>query len=393
MYPPDFTGAGLRIHRLYCNLRKKGVNKVYVITNCRSRFENKTRIYDGIEVIYISVGYNKYTGRQENLIKRLFKALFVLRYFLRTVIVFLNLRSEVDIIHTVDASWLSSLIGWCAFLWKKPLVKEIVLLGSDDPLTFNKSKFSIIRYFYLFPFHYAKLIIVISPPLKDACIEYGLSEDKIWCRFNPIYLDNLTEEKDDHCSLTHLDFSAHRILWVGAITRRKNLEFLLNSAFHLKGKVQLIIVGPHSDEDYFNEILFLSERIIQETRNRIKTLFLGTINDRRALALLYKNSHIFWFASHNEGLGNVVLESLICGTPVVTLPVNGIMKHLIQSTEDGEVVNTNDPKYFAQIVNKCLYSNTYDRDKIAERARKRFNPEKIENEYLSRFSDILRSKS
>jgi glycosyltransferase involved in cell wall biosynthesis len=388
MYPPDFTGAGLRIHKLYLNLLRKGISKVSVITNSISGYKNTTRMYDDIEISYIS--QNKYTGKQTQSIKKFFKVLFVLRYFLKTVIIFLKLQSKVDIIHTVDSSWLSTLIGWCAFFVKKPLVKEIVSLGMDDPLTLQKSKFPILKYFFLFPFRYAKLIVVISPPLKNACIQYGLPEERIWCRFNPVYFEDLNGETNKNSLLKHLDFSAYRILWVGIMIRRKNLEFLLTSAFHLKGNVQLIFAGPHSDENYFREITSLSEKIKQETNGRIKVLFLGMVDKEKDLVSLYRNAHLFWFASHNEGLGNVVIESLVCGTPVITLPVNNIMKYLIQDAEDGEVVHTSDPKYFAEVVNKCLYTKVYDRNKISERAKRRFNHDKIENEYLSKFSEIVK---
>ncbi|MCF6158925.1 MAG: glycosyltransferase [wastewater metagenome] len=393
MYPPDFTGAGLRIHRLYSNLMKKGIDKVYVITNSINGFEHRIRMYDGLEINYI--GHNKYAGKQIHPLKKVLKVLFVFRMFFKTIILFLKMQSKVDIIHTIDSSWLSSLIGWCAFLVKKPLIKEIVSLGMDDPLTLRGSKLPMFRSFFLFPFRYAKLIIVISPPLKNACIQYGLPEEKIWCRFNPVYLNNVNEMEDknmddENSVLKQLDFSACRILWVGLIIRRKNLEFLLNSALHLKGNVQVIVVGPHPDEKYFREISILSERIVRKTNNRIKVLFLGRIDNRKELVSLYKNSHLFWFASHNEGLGNVVIESLLCGTPVITLPVNNIMGYLIQNPEDGEVVNTNNPEHFAEVVNKCLYKNVYDRDMIAQRARKRFNNDQIENEYVSKFHEIAR---
>lgn len=388
MYPPDFTGAGLRIHNLYGNLLKKGVNKVYVITNSICGFENSVRLYDGIEIHYI--GHNHYAGKQTSLMKKFLKVLFVFRVFFKTIAMFLKLQPKVDIVHTVDSSWLSSLIGWCAFLVRKPLVKEIVSFGMDDPLTLEKSKFSLVKHFFLFPFHYAGLIVTISPPLEDACIQYGLSCKKIWRRFNPVYLNETTHKKTENGIMKYLDFSVNRILWVGVIIKRKNLEFLLDSAFHLQGNVQLIVVGPHTDEEYFREILSLSESVTHATNGRIKVLFLGRVDNRRELTLLYKNAHLFWFASHNEGLGNVVIESLLCGTPVVTLPVNNIMEHVIQTHEDGEVVHTNNPKRFAEVVNKCLYTNIYERNKIAERAKKRFDHDQIENEYISRFYDILK---
>ena len=391
-YPPDFTGAGLRIHKLYSHLKKKGVNNVYVITTSLSKLENKIRIYEGMEIIYIGENKYAYATDQKYLLKKLSKAVFIVKSCFRTVVAFLKIQSQVDIVHTIDSSWLSTVIGWCAFFVKKPLMKEIVLLGCDDPSYLSKSKSYISKYFFLFPFWYAKLIVVISPPLKDACIKYGISADKIWCRINPVYLDNTNDEEGKNLINKYLDLSAKRILWVGSVESRKNLEFLLESAFHLEGRVQLIMVGPHPDEDYFNKIMFLSKKISQVTNGRIQTSFLGRIDNRKELTFLYKNSHLFWFASHNEGLGNVVIESLLCGTPVVTLPIDGVMEYVIVNKGDGEIVNTRDPRYFATMVNRCLYANNYDRDKIAERARRNFNAEQIEDEYLNKFNNILRLK-
>jgi len=51
LYPPDFTGAGLRIHMLYSNLKRKGIKKIYVITNCLEKIDAKTRIYEDMEII------------------------------------------------------------------------------------------------------------------------------------------------------------------------------------------------------------------------------------------------------------------------------------------------------------------------------------------------------
>ena len=390
LYPPDFTGAGFRIHRLYNNLKKKGIKKIYVITNCLRIIDAKTRIYDDMEIYYVNTNF-KYARKQKKFINNILKTLVILRSIVTTLIIFLKLRNKIDIVHTIDSSWFSTLIGWHAFLLKIPLVKEIVMLGIDDPLHLRESRFFIFKKLLLFPFQYAKLIIAISPPLKDACLKYGLSEEKIWCRFNPVYLNDFTTSSESIMQ-KYLDYSARRLLWVGVIIRRKNLEFLLKSAYYLQGNVQLIMVGPREDENYFYELMSLSNQITQETNGRIKTIFLGMVDDRRELAFLYKNAHLFWFSSLCEGLGNVVIESLISGTPVIALPVNGIMKYLILDKDDGEVVDTNDPKYFGEIVNKALYNTIYNRDKIATRAKNRFNAEEVENEYLSKFAEILKKK-
>ncbi|UCH21528.1 MAG: glycosyltransferase [Deltaproteobacteria bacterium] len=126
------------------------------------------------------------------------------------------------------------------------------------------------------------------------------------------------------------------------------------------------------------------------THGRIKTAFLGRITNRSVLFSLYKTAKLFWFASKFEGLGNVVPESLLCGTPVVTLAAGGIMQELVTNDQDGEVIDSEDPEKFAGIVNKWLNKKDIDHAGIAQRARERFDPAIIEDGYLTRFKQLLR---
>ena len=77
------------------------------------------------------------------------------------------------------------------------------------------------------------------------------------------------------------------------------------------------------------------------------------------------------------------------GTPVVTLPVMGIMKEVIPTEEDGEIVETDNPRIFARVAARWLYKKV-DRKAIAERARRRFSPEKIDEVYLDYFDQITK---
>lgn len=382
-YPPDFTGAGLNLHKLYCRIVERGIDQIYVVTSSEVYKEKKANI-DGIEIIYVSECTLK-----EKYNNKLLKMLAIFIGILRTFLIFCKLYKKVDIVHTVGSGWLPSTVSWCAFFARKPVVKEIVLLGADDPLYIKKTKSLLTRYYFLLPFNYAKLIIVLSPPLRKSCIEYGLAKNKIWVRSGPIYLEKFPEEEVEKTYIEGIDFSIPTILWVGIIRERKNIKFLVKAGFHLKGKVQLLFVGPCGEEDYFNEVKLLSERLMRETDNRIKVIFMDRTDDRRRLFLLYRKSYLFWFASHKEGFGYVVAESLVCGTPVVTLPVMGVMKYLITHPEDGEIVDTEDPKYFAEVINKWLYHKKYTRSSISKRAKEKFHSVKIENEHLAKLKSLI----
>lgn len=388
-YPPDFTGAGLRTKQMYRNLLDRGaVDHVCVITSrAHAASKNRTEL-ERHEIRY--VGFNPYIEPQKTRLSKLKKANFVLQAGIRTIIQYFKSFRNIDIVHTIDSSWLSTVVGWCAFFTAKPLVKEIVLTGADDPLSIMRHRQFITRQIFLFPFQYAKLVIAISAKLQEACQAYGLAEEKIWCRHNPIYIAQTEESATYRQSIPGVDFSRPLILNVGRISPRKNTRFLLESAFHLQGKVQLLFVGPSDDIEYEREVKQITADLESATDGRIRTVFLGRIDNRSMLFSLYKASKLFWFASKFEGLGNVVPESLLCGTPVVTLAVGGIMHELVTNDRDGEVIDTEDPEKFAAVVNKWLKKKDIDHAGIAQRARERFDPAIIEDGYLTRFKQLLR---
>jgi starch synthase len=389
-YPPDFTGAGLRTKHMYHNLLDRGtVDQVYIITSREHTAPKNRTEWDQQEIRY--VGFNPYVETQTTVLSKLKKANFVLQAGIRTIIQYFKTFRNIDIVHTIDSSWLSTIVGWCAFLTGKPFVKEVVLRGADDPLSIIRNKSVLWRRFFLFPFKQAKMVIVLSQKIKEACLRYGIPSQKIWQRYNPIYLETDAGVDMGQELLKGVDNTIPWILNVGRISRRKNTRFLLESAFHLSGEVQLLFVGPCEDFDYETEVHGLATKLTRTTNGRVKTAFLGRVTDRKKLSHLYRKSKLFWFASMYEGLPNVALESLLSGTPVLTLAVGGTMKEIIKNDQDGEVIETENPAQFADAANKWLRKADVDRFGIAERARQRFDPRIVENEYVTKFKQIIAS--
>lgn len=54
------------------------------------------------------------------------------------------------------------------------------------------------------------------------------------------------------------------------------------------------------------------------------TIQLGVINDERLMSIAYSAADVFVVPSLMDNLPNTVLESLVCGTPVIGFPVGGI---------------------------------------------------------------------
>ena len=65
-----------------------------------------------------------------------------------------------------------------------------------------------------------------------------------------------------------------------------------------------------------------------------RAIFWGLEKERLILSKLYQASDIFVFPSRNEGLGNVVLEAMASGLPIIVsdLPVlKGVVDHMINA--------------------------------------------------------------
>jgi len=387
-YPPDYTGAGFRINNMYNNLLdRKEIDEVFVITTNEQNISSDQPRSDHHHIRY--VGFNPYVDEQNTLGLKIKKTIYVLKMSFHTVVEVFKLIRQIDLVHTVDSSWLSTIVGWCAFLASKPLVKEIVLLGADDPKNINNNKWLLTRHFFLFPFKYAKLVIVLSQGLKRSCLESGIPAAKIWYRFNPVYIRCDNHNGREKIIGIEIDNSRPSILSVARISERKNTRFLLDAAFYLDREVQLIFVGPSDDCEYDRKIRKIAEELESATEGKITAYFVGRITDRNVLSFLYEKSKLFWFASKNEGMPNVILESLLCGTPVVSLDIAGVMRELIVSDNDGELLEEEDPELFAKLVNKWLNKMDIDRASIKRRAVKRFNPKTIESEYVKQFKQLI----
>lgn len=379
-YPPDYAGDGLRLHRsLQRWIRKGAFDKAYVLTSWDGASSREVTAMDGIRIIrpVECTSKSKFGGT-----RRWLKKITVPFQSLGLIFAYLSLCRSVDLVLTAGSGWLPSIVAWLAIMTGKPLFKEIVLLGSDDPMSLLKNKSPRVRWFFTGPFRWADLIITISPPLEKACLAFGIPKEKIWSRFNPIEMANAAEAESAHPA-TATDVPV--ILWVGIVSERKNVDFLMRAACSLLVPARVLFVGPCADLQYFEKL-----KIIQKSAPPyVEIRFLEFVKDQTILMGLYLRARIFWFASKQEGMGNVVAESLMCGTPVVTLPVMGIMKEVIPSEEDGEVVDTDNPETFARAATRWL-TKPVDRNMIAERARQRFDPEKIDEAYLSYFHQVMK---
>jgi len=163
------------------------------------------------------------------------------------------------------------------------------------------------------------------------------------------------------------------LLFFGRIHPDKGTSEAIQIA--LKSKRKLIIAGIIQDENYYNEKVkpFLNEDIE----------FIGSAGPEKRNELLGGAYALLHPISFDEPFGLSVAEAMLCGTPVIAFN-RGSMPELIQHEKTGFLVgNTEDA------VNAVAGTDTIDRQYCAQWAREKFSKEKMVEDYLALYHQIL----
>jgi glycosyltransferase involved in cell wall biosynthesis len=132
--------------------------------------------------------------------------------------------------------------------------------------------------------------------------------------------------------------------------------------------------------------------------NNLKSLtetditFLGIISDERMMAIAYSAADAFILPSREDNLPNVMLESLACGTPVVSFITGGIPE-IITTGVNGILADSITPEGLACSMNEIISGRyNFDSEAIRKKAESTFSPNLQSDECLSIYNNIL-SKS
>jgi glycosyltransferase involved in cell wall biosynthesis len=160
-------------------------------------------------------------------------------------------------------------------------------------------------------------IYVPSRSAREHLRPYGFPETEIWGR--GIRADQFNPDVDRDAALRSfgVDPASFVVLYVGRLAAEKSVDSLLEAFRSLpeseRADMELVIAG---DGPLYRE---LSESIAPRERIRL----LGFVEGRR-LAELYAASDVFLFPSATETFGNVVLEAMASGTPVIGAAAGGV---------------------------------------------------------------------
>ena len=131
-----------------------------------------------------------------------------------------------------------------------------------------------------------------------------------------------------------------------------------------------------------------------QIKQAFRTRALGYIGDRKRMAQLYGQSHIFLFASPAENFPCVILEAMASGCCVVATPSGGVVEQ-IEDGEDGFLAGEISGSALAAALDRALRSQ--DRiSAIGQNARKKviekFNEDAMIDAHLRLYDSLISGK-
>ena len=131
-----------------------------------------------------------------------------------------------------------------------------------------------------------------------------------------------------------------RVVSVGNLEPRKNVDGLLRALARINGDWRLTVVGKAADADYERSLRSLADALGVAHR----VTFAGRLSDADLAATL-RDSHVFALPSYYEGFGIAALEAMGFGLPALVSQEGGAGE-LVTHRRDGFLV---DPRDTSQI--------------------------------------------
>ena len=328
------------INKIITIFEKLNYNSIYLV----SPIGKNTNIKLDAENIFLA---NKHSS--ENLFVKYIYFLFHQISISYYVLKLSKKYNEVYYIFGQDLSIIPIVISKC--LGKK------VIIRSDGRPQMNPQLSSKFRR-YLFSF-VEKINYTLADALLTEC-NYMIHANK-FNEYNNVHIGNLFVDTDLFSKSIDLKCRAYDIGYIGRFHHEKGIINLVNAISDIFKKDPTIKVLIRGDGELRREI-----EITIDENGLSQNVCLGEWVPREQLPSYLNDIKMLVLPSHKEGLPNIMLEAMACGTPVLATPVGAIPDVIIDG-KTGFIMENNSPGCIAENV-ICALENQ-DLEGVTQRAR------------------------
>lgn len=307
-YPPNSGGGGIFVEEISKILVKDGM-EIAVFT---SAYKNKNKLENRDDVKIYRNGNNR------------------INYFFSTIKNLLS-QSEYELYHGhgTFCGLIAKIVG--------TIKKRPVILHLHGYRTENMGKIKYLIQNFIIKLGYTRLVSSDNYGLAQAK-KMGIDEKKAIQINGGVDLDKFKPTKSEKPD-------KNRLLFVGRLTKVKNLEFLIDAMAKVDNKeTELLIIG-------YGELKKDLEKLIKD--NDIKNIKLFTNVQREYMPEEYSKASFLILPSISEGQPLVILESLASGTPIIVSDIPSL-KEMVDSSNAGYVFKSNDIESLVYKINNAI---------------------------------------
>lgn len=359
VYPPDFGGGQLRVHKTLLRMRRRYPMDVEVLALSGASPQPEWSQTDGIPVHRLPATLGPFA-----------MTVAIGRHLLRAR------RRGTDVVYTMTIGRVVYTTALLARLLGFPLIVEIMNRNLHEKLLRRVVARQLTRA--------AELVVAISEPVAREIRALGVAEHRLWVRPNPVDLQrhdlpSAALHRKERRKLGYTDDLVVHLI-AGSISPRKNQLLAVAALERLGARHRLLIVGP---------VLTQNSGYAAQLEQRI-TASPAAGRIRLAASFTDELHHIMhavdclWLTSKEEGLGNVMLEALCCGVPCVINRDLGMDEHVTNGVNGWQALA--DPVSWAASV-EAIMSLIEDSDRrrsISILARGRYDSARFDAEFYNR---------
>lgn len=370
VYAPETSGASLQCRNLIRALRDRV--DCSVLTTSTNPSLPWHSVDDGTPVRRIAVDPTS----------RLSKAIAIERMASS----FLEMASNVDIVHLHGFSQKSVLVTALAKLLGKPIVIKLTSVGHDDPISIRAASPLQWR-----AYRAADAFIGVTPRFADGFSATGLDRRRFVFVPNGVDLDRFrpvsSQARAEIQRRLRLPAGEPIVLFVGFFSREKNPDVLFEAWLSLRERginATLVFVGATTGV-YYEIAVGLADHIKARARERGLSDRVVFVESTDCIEDYYAAADIFALPTAREGLPNVLLEAMATGVPPVITRLEGVTDWIVDSGVTGELVPSPDSAAFAgalaplvmslerrQALGAAARAHVVDRFNIADTAQQTF---------------------
>lgn len=220
----------------------------------------------------------------------------------------------------------------------------------------------------------------MSGALRDRLVALGADPGRVTVLRNGVDAGLFHPAADRDRLRQDLGVDGVVLLSVGNLIELKGHHLAIEALRELPGDTRLLIAGKGPME---GELRALARAAGVEGRVRFEGLL-----DRAELVKRYAAADLLVLASSREGMPNVVLEAMACGTPVIASNVGGIPE--LVDAGVGRLLERRDAASIARAV-AALRSGPVDRESVRTHAR-RFSWEATSRGQIELFNTIIAAR-